>query len=191
MSEGTKRTWAVAMHAAERIVELLASSCKRLEIAGSLRRKATLVGDIELVAIANHLPDLLGNEAESQLDIRLQTLLTRGDINPLLKAGDRYKQFAFGDPPLKVDLFITTVECWGVVMAIRTGPVSFAKRLVTQAAHGGLLLNGLSVSEGRVWRGRIVGEDGVLECAGEALQSSTEEEFFKLTSCGWLDPEER
>jgi DNA polymerase/3'-5' exonuclease PolX len=80
---------------------------------------------------------------------------------------------------LKLDLFCTSWECWGAIFAIRTGPAEFSKRLVTTASRGGLLRDGLRVSEGRV-----------LTEAGEPLETPSETEFLALCG-GWIEPKDR
>jgi DNA polymerase/3'-5' exonuclease PolX len=195
-SSQKKQRWAWAQRRADHLVGLLVSACDWLAIAGSLRRKEPLVGDIELVAIPRRAPDLLGEPGQSLLEKRLWSLVERGLIAAPSKSGDRYKRFtllpaAVDFDEIEVDLFITTPECWGVILALRTGPAEFSKRLVRQHAHGGLLLNGLSVAEGRVWRHRMVDEAGDVTHAGEPLDTSTEEQFFALTAGGWVDPWER
>lgn len=195
MAQGKKLRWAIASGRADVLVPLLADVCQRIEVAGSLRRREPMIGDIELVAIPQRRRDLLGQEIDSLLDDRLWALARSGILSIPTKNGDRYKQFALkpkaGEDQIKVDLFITSAECWGVILALRTGPAEFSKRLVMQAAHGGALLNGLVVADGRVWRNRRFHEDGQVAHAGEALETPEEADFFKLTARGWIDPWER
>ena len=54
---------------AESIVEQLRPNCKRVEIAGSIRRTNQTVGDIEIVAIPKIIPDIFGISDPSSVSL--------------------------------------------------------------------------------------------------------------------------
>lgn len=60
MSNTAKHPYAQAHTAASHLLTMLRPCCHRIEIAGSLRRKKELIGDIELVAVPILHTNLLG-----------------------------------------------------------------------------------------------------------------------------------
>jgi len=149
-------------------------------IAGSIRRKQPMVGDIELVAIPKTMPDLFGTPMETtEVDI---LLFGSSFVNEIYKDGSRYKQFtmqAGEGNAYQVDLFLATPENWGYILMLRTGPSDFSRKMVTPIRHGGLLPPGLKVRDGYVWNGaRIV-------CV------QTEHALFAQWGMEYIAPEER
>lgn len=166
-----------------KIVNTLAPYCHRIEVAGSVRRKKPVVGDIEIVCIprVEERVDLYGRvyDIRNLLDVCLNGLVAGGRLLNPTKNGAKFKQFGIpAVPGLQLDLFITTWECWGVIYAIRTGSAEFSHRLVTQRAAGGLLPDDLMVRDGRVWRNGI------------ALPTPEERDVFELIG-GRVPPELR
>lgn len=163
----TKMPYAQALQRARELVAQLKPACERIEIAGSLRRRRSEVGDIELVAIPR--PDLFGN---SQIDHRLLEL----GLKPLIN-GPKQKKLDLGD--IQVDLFLCTSETWGVIFALRTGSAEFSKWLVTKRAYGGACPSYLDFRDGRIWR-------------GDSSQSTPEEgDVFELLGVCWVSPPDR
>lgn len=145
---------AQAIKLTDKILAAIEPGCIRCEPAGSVRRCRPEVGDIEIVCIPRQTVDLFGNPVGSLLDMVLANLVNEGRLIRGDKNGVKYKNFLIPTvPDLKLDLFITSLECWGVNFTIRTGPAEFSHRLVTQKSKGGLLPSDLSVSGARVWRG--------------------------------------
>lgn len=185
----TKIRWAVAQARAEELRNLLGDTCWELHVAGSVRRKEMLVGDLELVGIPHVKGDLFGQPMQSLVDLRLEALVRSQIIQPLTKDGPRYKQFLLQE--LQVDLFLANPDNVGLILALRTGPADFSRRLVRPHGLGGLLGDGLSIDAGHVWRGRTFNEEGRLVTDGELVPVIDEQAFFALTTCGWIQPEER
>lgn len=144
----------VASRLTARIVETIADCCERIEVAGSVRRRAAIVGDIEVVAIPARLGGIFpGQGGASLLDVRLENLVVEGRLKLGRAQGEKYRQYAIpASPGLMLDLFIVTPQTWGVQLAIRTGPADFSRSLVTERQRGGRLDDGLVVGRGRVWR---------------------------------------
>ena len=165
---------------AEKIRAELAPGCQRVEIAGSIRRQKQTVGDIEIVAIPKYTPSLLPEvPGQSLLDMVLEVLVIQHRLIPGDKSGQNYKNFSIpAVDDLKLDLFITTPECWPVIFAIRTGSADFSRMLVTPKAKGGLLPSHLRVEGGRVWDN------------GQAIALVSEADFLELCG-GWVEPPER
>jgi DNA polymerase/3'-5' exonuclease PolX len=178
MSESIKRPLAQMQAIAAGLVERLRPACRRIEIAGSIRRQKPEIGDIEIVAIPKYMTDLFGEPtAFSELD----ELMVDWPV-VFKKNGQKYKQFVFtgkGGDIYTVDLFLPSVETWGCVYMIRTGSADFSRRMVTKQSMGGLMPNDLSVSDGRVWRN------------GATLDTPEEADVFKLWGMGFVEPKDR
>jgi len=176
----TKLPLKQAQTLSDKILAALSPGCELAEVAGSIRRLRPEVGDIEIVCIPRQTIDLFGDPVGSLLDMVLANLTNEGRLTRGDKNGVKYKNFFIPTvPDLKLDLFITTPECWGVNFTIRTGSADFSRRLVTQKSKGGLLPDDLSISGARVWRGAA------------ALETPTEQNLFDLIGLDWIDPRER
>lgn len=162
------------------IVELLRPHCERIEAAGSIRREKKDVGDIEIVCIPRPvtLTNLLGETVTRRNSDDLTARLLLAGYR-LIKNGEKYKQADLG--PCMLDLFITEPECWGVILAIRTGPADFSHRLVTPRNQGGLLPSFLQVKEGRL-------QD---RSTGVQLNTREEIDLFNAIDLKWIDPSQR
>lgn len=174
-----KRPYAEMKYLADALVGRLRVACERVEVAGSIRRKKPMVGDIEIVAIPILRYNLVG---ESMADTAVDELLRSWPIR-LTKNGQKYKQFLFnstGGREYQVDLFLQPDPAtWGVNFMIRTGSGEFSKRMVTSVQFGGLCPDGLSVRDGRVWRN------------GQALDTPEESDVFRLWGMDVVPPEQR
>lgn len=193
MSNGFKLPYRQVMPLAEKIVERMASACERIEIAGSLRRKAAFVGDIELVAIPKFVRPVMGQTPTecwgwSELD-HLLTDWDKAKKIDILK-GDklrgkkrRYVQFGFASNAGQtyiVDLFIQPDPAtWGVNLMIRTGSSEFARRMMTMRCQGGLMPDCYMVQDARVW------------CGGEVVPTPEEQDVFALWEMEYIHPEGR
>lgn len=176
----TKITHAVARDLAERIVKELSPVCQRIEIAGSIRREKKLIGDIEIVYIAQQQLNLFGDPGGSLLAPHLEFLTEDGRIIKGDKWGEKYKKLHVpAMPELGIDLFITTPDEWGYTYTIRTGCAEFSHLLVTPRQQGGYLPGHLRVGGCRVWDGN------------KALPTPEEGEFFAALGLVYIPPEMR
>lgn len=177
MSKNSRISWDDGMAAAGAILDILRPVVDRVEVAGSLRRGAETVGDIEILAIPAAVPDLFGGEVRGPVMID-QALAGRGftfEAN-----GPLYKRFILQEPAgVRCDLFLTTPEQWGVMLAIRTGPSGFSMQIVTPRNKGGLLPSYLKIHDGRVWN------------AGKALSTPEESDLFQVLGLPMLQPNQR
>jgi DNA polymerase/3'-5' exonuclease PolX len=178
---------------AQEVLDLIGDWCEKTIIAGSIRRQAPTIGDIEILAIPHtheeEEPSLGLWSARmiqvNDLDTRCIELIERGtfgkrlDVNGRTAVGSKYKRLSFKGVGL--DLFVTTPEQWGVILAIRTGPSDFSHRFVTVRRQGGLLPDWLVVKDGQL-RHRTTGE--VIPTPGEG-------DFFDAIDYGWIEPEAR
>ena len=158
MASGNKYLHAQAITIAERLVQEMSPFCNRIEIAGSLRRKKPLVSDIEICVIPKWegRPDttsLFGEELQVNLlhewavnqglfhwikpgEIDLEDLIIKRDAGTLLnwdiKPDGNYWRGLLSEN-IKLDLFVTSPECWAQIFTIRTGSAEFSHALMTHA----------------------------------------------------------
>lgn len=163
---------------AEYLVQRMQPACYKIEIAGSIRRRKSLVHDIEIVAepYVDALPNLFGDATayHSRLDDVLADLLEEGVIHdfPGAKNGQRLKQFhALDANGIKVDLFIVRPPAqWGSIFTIRTGPAHYSHWLVSARRQGGAMPSYMQHRDGGLYEGdRLIetpSEDSFFEALG-------------------------
>lgn len=151
---------------AERIKAQLAPHCERIEIAGSIRRRKSDVGDIEMVVIPK--PYDVGLFASGIAPIVSAWPKVRGEL-PC-----KYTQRTLPDG-IALDLFFATAENWGLIFAIRTGSADYSHRVLAC----GWVRNGYKSADGMLTRG------------GVALAVPEERDLFRLAGVPWVEPEAR
>lgn len=172
---------------ANQVVKRLEDHCKRVEIAGSIRRKKPEVKDIEIVCLPDTYKGFRGKKVTS-LDYYLTKLEERNKIR-FVKNGKRMKNFWLirkdRTTIIKVDLFIVLPPAeWGVIFTIRTGPTSFNKWLVSYRKP-----QGFKFKDGAIHR-KIEQVDKVKPLW--ILESTPEEEdVFKVLDIDFITIEER
>ena len=135
--------------AAAHLVEAFSESCKRIEIAGSIRRRRRLVKDIELVAIPKRgcgirQGELFQSDDCNLLKLRIDQMIKDGADIQVVSPGRKHLSSELTDdgkwwglwlPRINapVDIFLCTEETWGVTLAFRTGSAEFNKGLVNRA----------------------------------------------------------
>lgn len=159
---------------ADKYIELLQPLCKRIEIAGSMRRQREEVGDIELVCIpkTTTIEDGLFGEKEVRDFAFVNFIATL----PRVKGNGegKYTQIMIGNGD-HIDLFMTTPEQWGIIFMIRTGSAAFSKRVVNEIKN-----NGYKCEEGYLKK-----------LSGEVIPCYEEEDFFRITGTPYLEPSSR
>jgi DNA polymerase/3'-5' exonuclease PolX len=168
-----KRPYNEVLPIAQRIVAGISPYCERVEIAGSLRRKRPLIGDIEIVALPKRAVDLFGQPASSlptELDLFLRARL--GD--DLVKDGGKYKQFPYAGH--QVDLFLpASAGHWGCIYLIRTGSYEFNQWLMNvQQRRAGVLFR-----------------EGLLHNSQGVIPTPEEEDVFEALGLPFIPPELR
>jgi DNA polymerase (family X) len=154
-----------ALPIAEQIVATLRAhpAAHRVEVAGSMRRLADTVKDLDIIATSDDPPALA--RALAELDV-VESVSQSGDV------GARVMTHA----GLKVDLKVVEPDQFGNVLQHFTG----------SKAHN------VAMREAVVRRGLHVSEYGVLDDAtGETLRCSTEEEVYAALGLAWVPPELR
>ena len=154
-----------AQNIAEQIVGALRShpAAERVEVAGSLRRRADSVKDLDVIATAKDPAALAAALGELPL---VESVQAAGD------AGARVMTHA----GMKVDLKVVEPDQFGNVLQHFTG----------SKAHN------VALRESAVKRGLHVSEYGVLDDAtGETARCATEEEVYERLGLAWIPPELR
>lgn len=173
MSAGKKVPHADALEIANHIVDAISPYCERVEIAGSLRRKRPMVGDIEIVALPLLSADLFGEplpDAPTPLDRFLEQKRVR-----FVKNGARYKQFQYGK--FTVDLFLPeSAAHWGAVYFIRTGSHDFNMWVMTQQQKRA----GVQFKDGRLYDWQM-----------RPLVTPEETDVFEALGMAFVPPEDR
>lgn len=183
---GTKR---IALEAAEviaaAVVHHLEPFAKRIEIAGSIRRRKESVGDIEIVMIPKlyREKDMFGDPSGPIYDkidegIASYSRSEKFGGGALVKKNDGSKYLKLHETvcDVQIDLFVVRPPAeWGPIFAIRTGSADFSKNLmISLKAHG------------------LRSEDGrVLDAKGNHVPCPEEEDFFKAAGVKWRPPEQR
>ena len=166
------------------LIQMMGDTCERIEMAGSVRRQAFEVGDIELLCISRAGPvDMFGEPIilESPLDLRCTYLINQGILAPrpnkigAVTIGPLNKLLVHPATGIGVDVFTTTAENWGMAMVVRTGPAGFNVRVMSRFIELGMAGH----AYGGVTRGN------------EDLQCPTEERVFELLEWEYLDPWQR
>src|SRR5215218_4927361 len=150
---------------ADQIVGALRShpAAERVEVAGSLRRRADSVKDLDIIATAQDPAGLAAALAELPL---IESVQSAGD------AGARVLTHS----GMKVDLKVVEPDQFGNVLQHFTG----------SKAHN------VALREAAVRRGLHVSEYGILDDeTGETLRCATEEEVYERLGLPWIPPELR
>jgi DNA polymerase/3'-5' exonuclease PolX len=161
----------------DELVAELKPYCTRIEHAGSIRRKKSTVGDIELLVIPKKINIGLFDEypvlqAEPELvKIINKYAKVKGNI-----ASGMYTQRVLPQG-IALDLFTATEDTWGLQLAVRTGSSNFSFK--TLACRWSKM--GYYSREGLLRRK----EDGII------IPLKEEIDLFNLLELDWVEPEER
>lgn len=161
-----------AQYIAVKAVALLQVHCQRIEVAGSIRRQADYVGDIELVAIP-----------ESELLPFLDQLLSDGVIaqarygeSQTTRWGKKMRGFLLSEhPEIKIELYLAEPDTWGYIYWLRTGPGDGNRFVVTQVKNQAKF----HVRKGAVWY------------TDQQISVPDETRWFSLLGLKLLEPERR
>ncbi len=173
------------------VVEAMSPACDRVMMAGSVRRGKAEPKDVEIVYIARMVEEQvdLFNVAEMPATEGLiGELVDRGFWcfdDQVKRNGPLHKRMVMGwlPPPVGwdgrvvIELYRARPENWGLILALRTGPVEFNRLLVTRLT--GAMPADMQMYAGQLWR------------RGKALETPTEEIFFEEVGVPCWAPEER
>lgn len=154
---------------AQKVLEELKPHCSRIEIAGSLRRKKSEVGDIEIVAIP--LPYTTGMFESGIASVVNKWEKVKGELEYGIT---KYTQRILPED-IKLDLFFAEEKNWGSIFAIRTGSADYSHKVL---------------AKGWVRQG-FKSEGGYLYRNGEKYEVREEEDLFRLIGIPYVEPEDR
>jgi DNA polymerase/3'-5' exonuclease PolX len=162
----------------------------RVVIAGSLRRRKMMVGDIEIVYIPRvekrpDTSDLFAQRSvETNLsDISIGEMITKGVIRPRENAlnrttwGDKNKLALHIASSIPVDFFATTERAWWNYLVCRTGGAETNTRIASAAQRKGWKWHPYS------W--------GFTDQDGRPVEVTSERDVFTLVDLKYLEPWER
>lgn len=188
-----------ALPIARAFVREIEPYCERVQIAGSIRRGATQVKDVEIVAVprieADQATDMFGETVSTKsldrLHEHLERLLAAGTVSKRPRSdgaifwGPSAKYLLYQGVP--VDLFTPDAERFGWILALRTGPQEFSRQLVVE--------RGSRTKDGRqgLLPSRLKPFDGWLteRVSGKRLPTPEEADVFDLFGLPYRAPEHR
>ena len=183
MNEVGLYPYGYAKEIADRAVERLKPHCERIEIACSIRRKKSMVKDIEILCIPKKVRQLsLFGEASSKsftdsglLKVVAEWEKVKGDLFQ-----GKYTQRVLLEG-IKLDLFTATAENWGNMLAVRTGPADYSHYVLAC----GWVDMGYKSSDGFLYRLNEFGQPK------SKMALPEEEDLFDLLQMHYVNPEDR
>ena len=178
----TQRPLADAERIATAIVADLVPFCARIQVAGSVRRRKEVVGDIEIVAIPRYAPaglfgDCTANLLWEHLHASDAYRFTKGD-----QPAGRYYQLALPmHAGVQVDLFLAQPDNWGLTLLVRTGSAAFSTAMLARWKRR----QGIGRDQPGSVDGRLVTR------AGHVVPTPEEETVFQLLGMPPVPPERR
>ena len=165
---------------AEDFVRLLRPYCTRIEIAGSIRRKRSEVGDIEIVCIPKSLMVPSGDLLDPLKEVRVPGFVTIIENYEKVKGDPAKGKYTQRILPggIKCDIFIAERSNWGYILVLRTGGATFNKFLMSPSgfpAHGY----------------KCIGGQIVRACDNIVMPTYEEEDVFKLLNTKFIRPQFR
>lgn len=174
-----------AMKVATALAARLGPMAQTIAIAGSLRRRRPLVGDIEILYVPRLLADLLGQPTESMVDLELAAMLKAGQLARRLSIdgsstwGQNIKLAEHLDTGIPVDFFATTAAAWFNTLVVRTGPKESNIAVATAARRKGWL-----------WHTGPY-DAGFTDRQGQLVPVHSEADVFRLVGLPYRPPEAR
>jgi DNA polymerase (family 10) len=160
--QGGRALSSVAMDLAEYFLERLQGrkDVQRMEYAGSLRRMAETIGDLDLLVASEDPPAVM--DAFTSVGV-VERVIAKGET----------KSSVITRTGLQVDLRVVPLEAWGAAMIYFTGSKSHNIRIREMAVRKGLKLN-----EYGLYRAK----------SGRLIVARTEEEVYGKLGLPWIPP---
>lgn len=167
----------VAKRKATELKMVLEPLTEKLFVAGSVRRGETRIKDIDFVCIPKFKEvanDLFG---KPEYINRVVEWANRPNIKEQYRTsgGQRQQKLTYDHVP--VEIYMTTPEQFGRMLAIRTGPESYTKKMAARWVQLGY--HGID--------GELISETD----PSDKPEFPTEEEFFSWLCWTWVKPEAR
>lgn len=174
-----------AISAARDLVLSLQPCCERLIVAGSLRRRKSEVGDIEILYIpkfATERDGLFDTKQINLVDRQLETMLASRSLEKRINSlgsetwGERNK-LARHSSGIPVDLFEATATNWFNYLVCRTGSASNNVRIASAAELKG-------------WKWHPY-DAGFTDEEGRPVPVESEQDVYRLAGLPYLEPWQR
>jgi DNA polymerase/3'-5' exonuclease PolX len=167
---------------ANSVLEHIRPTLIRGEVAGSIRRRKEIVGDIEIVAISEQREDLLRLLADCGQHIKPGV---PGVVPWTFKPTSKYIRLRLNEG-MNLDLFMATPQNWGGLFLMRTGNAT---------GKDGNAFNGFVPGIFSRFK-KLSGGGRMTDCmptmpTGEQLPLAEENDFFDLLEMNFVPPEER
>jgi DNA polymerase/3'-5' exonuclease PolX len=167
---------------------MLQPFCERIQLAGSMRRKRALVGDIEVLCIPKfeqHTPPgEMFSQSTNMVNACITDFLQRGILSLRVKVdntvanGDKLKLLKDTASGISLDLFITDPPSWFSILVCRTGGKDNNAAIATKAK-----------AMGYRW---MMGGEGFLHLHTNRITPiRSEEDVYSFVGMPYLKPEER
>jgi len=166
-----KHPYPAMVEIAREVHAQLSPHCLRVEIAGSIRRKAQLCGDVEIVLIPK--PYDVGLFASGIATVIDDWEPVKGQL-PCKYTQRIYNPRGLMLPTVKVDIFIVSPGNWGMQFLIRTGSADFSKMIAARWVEKGYHSQG-----------------GYLHSGGLKIDTPTEMDVFSRLGMEYIEPENR
>lgn len=162
--------------------EVFRPYCRKIEIAGSIRRQKPEVKDIELVCIPEEITtqDLFDNTVKHRSPAFIEVFHDHAHMGYLeiLKGSPnvgKYVQVRLTTKGINLDMFIVKESNWGFQLAIRTGSGDYSHHVL-----------------GAAWVSRgYHGFQGHPFKESKMIETPDEREFFNLIGVPYTEPKDR
>jgi len=161
---------------AEELVEMLKPACERIEIAGSIRRRRTEVGDIELLVIPKYEETIDLLDRELGYHMLAQVFDHRRDRRGRITYGPKNKLLLHKPSGIGVDIFSVDEKNWGMALFIRTGPKEWNIKAMSRFRELDM--------QGHAYGGITAVDGGDIDCPDE-------ETVFRYLQWPYIPPERR
>jgi DNA polymerase/3'-5' exonuclease PolX len=195
MSDKIKFPRAVAEAVANKIVDALRPHCERIVIAGSIRRRKELVGDIEILYVPRVIQradpgDMFGRTIPANAaDLAIHELISRGSLGKRRNKlgsetwGPENKLAIAVKTSIPVDLFSTNTKCWWNYLMCRTGSAEHNMKIATRA-----------IELGYKWHPTLSGFSQTWQSEPNGLRAwamTSERDIFEFLHLEYKEPWER
>lgn len=188
MSGKVKYPRSMALEVARELVGALRLASERIIVAGSLRRRKSEVGDVEIVYIPRQMAVQTGlfetdTERVNVAESVLEDLLAKGVISKRLNThgseiwGERNKLARHNNTGIPVDLFSIEAKYWWNYVVCRTG-----------SAETNIAICNAAIARGWQWKPY---RGGFLDENGNLVSVCDERNVFETVGLKYLEPWER
>jgi DNA polymerase/3'-5' exonuclease PolX len=191
MSDKPKFDAEIALGVARELCATLRPVTERLIVAGSLRRRKALVGDVEILYVPKTQEEqdgLFDTRTVNMADATIARLESEGvlerrkNINGSEMFGEKNKLMRHRGSGVPVDLFAATAENWWNYLVCRTGPADSNTRICMAAQARGWKWNPYGVGFSR---------PSTVTAPGEERRMESERDVFEFVGLPFSEPWER